>query len=94
MVMKSMTGGCASTDARRPLTRMAMEKDNADTDDDNDGLSDRMNLQRDRPFDPIPMMTASSTVQMPSTDATESVDSDQDGAGDNAYAFPNDEVKP
>ena len=66
--------------------------DNADTDDDNDGLSDVDELKEgtdrfDADSDDDTVMDGADAFPM---DATESIDSDSDGVGDNADVFPND----
>ena len=66
--------------------------DNADTDDDNDGLSDVDELKEgtdrfDADSDDDTVMDGADAFPM---DATETTDSDSDGVGDNADVFPND----
>lgn len=66
--------------------------DNADTDDDNDGLSDIDELREgtdrfDTDSDDDTVMDGADVFPL---DATETTDSDSDGVGDNADVFPND----
>ena len=66
--------------------------DNADTDDDNDGLSDMDELTMgtdrfDTDSDDDGVMDGSDAFPL---DASETTDSDSDGVGDNTDAFPND----
>ena len=69
--------------------------DNADTDDDGDGLFDLDELSKgtdrlDPDSDDDGVLDGADVFPM---DATETIDSDNDGVGDNADAFPNDPLE-